>query len=73
MAKAKLTMPPDQPAPPKLTADDLAFLVPMLLTGAAFAARLTKNTKDDEIVKRLQEAFGDGSLVRALAKVLGIK
>ena len=56
-----------------ITLNDVEMLIPLLLTGAAMVARFTRTPKDDELVRRLQMAFADGSLIKGLATVIGVK
>ena len=57
----------------KATVADVENLIPGLLQAAAFAAKFTRTPKDDLIVARLKELYGDGTLVKVLLKAINGK
>jgi len=61
------------PAPEKITLTDVEALIPGLLQTATFLAKLTRTPKDDQIVSRLKELYGDGTLVKVLLKAINGK
>lgn len=76
---AKNVLPPDsdptteQPVADSISTNDIEVMIPFLITLAEFGARRTSNKKDDELVRRLKEAFADGTLVKGIAVILGLK
>jgi hypothetical protein len=62
------------PAPvEKITLSDVEALIPGLLQTATFLARLTRTAKDDMIVAKLKELYGDGTLVKVLLRAINGK